>query len=92
MQTNDLHQLLAEVCGVAADAEAFEIDGRDRASLLLITDGALEGIEGVTKLQPRQGYLRAEIDNGAEVVWVCLELVAGLRLRRAKREGAGFVV
>jgi hypothetical protein len=92
MQKDDLQQLLAEVCGTSADTEAFEIDGADRATLLLATDGALEGIEGVTKLQPRQGYLRVEINGGAEVLWVGLERVAGIRLRRAKREGAGFVV
>jgi len=92
MQKDDLHQLLAEVCGTTADAEAYEIEGSDRVSLLLLTDGAVEGIAGVTKLQPRQGYLRVEIDGGSEVLWVGIERVAGLRLRRAKREGAGFVV
>jgi hypothetical protein len=90
MQKDLLQELLTEAC--VERGGAYLVPERDQATVLLATEGPLERIEGVTRLELRPGYLVMQVNAGEEVFMVDLTRVVGLKLRRTKREGAGFVV
>jgi hypothetical protein len=91
MEKGTLTELLAEATGRRGKGGSFEFAEQEKASVLVSTGGPMLAIEDVTRVDMKDGY--ALVKSGkADVFAIELERIIGLRTRRSKREGAGFVV
>ena len=90
MQKDVLVELVADACGGKKPKNSvFELSEEDKASLLLDTEGSHMAIDGLTRLEVKEGYVVAHAARDA-VYLVALERVLGLRLLRARRDSPGF--
>ncbi len=90
MDKGALLDLLAEASGRKAKNATVEFAETDKASIMLSTGGPVMMIEEVSRVELKEGY--ALVRSGkADLFVVEQDRIIGVRLHRAKREGAGFV-
>jgi len=84
-----LVEVLAEAAGKRPKNASFEFSEQEGASVLVSTDGPLFVIEEVSRVEVKEGFAAVRAGKN-DLYLVELTRVIGLRVHRARREGAGF--
>lgn len=87
MERDVLRELLKEACG--GKGEDFSVSERDVVTLLVAAHGTWYPVEAVRQVVLSAGFVTLETEDG-ETYFVGLDHVVGVKIRRGKREGAGF--
>jgi hypothetical protein len=88
MERDVLRELLKEACGSRGEGD-FAVSERDVVTVLVAAHGTWYPVEGVRQVGLKAGFVTLETEEGENHL-VGMEHVVGVRIRRAKREGAGF--
>jgi hypothetical protein len=89
MKSEVLRELLTEVAPTTDDARRVSFSDRDQVTLLVAAQGTSLAVEALQSAALHSGYVAVETAEG-EAYFIGLEHVVGFRVRRGKREGAGF--
>jgi hypothetical protein len=90
MEKDVLSKLLAAASGAPSKDGRFTFDKTSQGTLLLESRGGLLQVEGIVSIVLHDGFCEATTAKG-EVFIVLSEMLLGVKVQRAQKEGAGFV-
>jgi hypothetical protein len=90
MEKEILLQMLAEATGLTEPANAYEFTKEDQASVLLSTGGPVLILEQVSRIEVRESFL-AICAARADVYFIEMAKLIGIKIQRRKKSNAGFL-